>query len=337
MKAKIKEIEKLLIKSASKYVSKAEAIYFAKEQIDTHTKKFPRVKPLETAVSDIESWQKFPKRKIKLLVKKPSSLLFDFNELGPSLKLKHIHDQLEKMAKKNGISMVGLNNSAGIHTLNLWTDGLGKRNLIGICMFNGGPRAVVPYMGTQGTFGTNPISYAIPTKAEPIIVDMASSEIPMFELRQSKENSKKLKPNVAVDKLGKFTTNPDKAYIGNDIKNIVPMGAGYKGYAMVLLIEILTGSLVKSLLSVEMTPKYVHKEHGGLLIAIDISSFTNLNKFKQSVSGMCKIIRHQKSASSSSHVYVPGDLSYQRAERAKKAGKLDISKESFEKLEKLAR
>jgi ureidoglycolate dehydrogenase (NAD+) len=70
---------------------------------------------------------------------------------------------LEKRAKKYGIAMVGVNNSHGFHTLNLWTDALGERDLVSVCFFNGGPSSVVPYGGTKGIFGTNPMSYSIPT------------------------------------------------------------------------------------------------------------------------------------------------------------------------------
>jgi len=337
MKISINELEKLLVSVAEKFVSEEEALYFAKEEIDTHLKKYPRTNPLGEAVKDIEAWTNNPKSNLLAQVDKRASLLLNFNRLAPSLKIKYIHDELEKRAKKYGISMVGINNSHGLHTLNLWTDGLGKRDLIGICVFNGGPDGVVPYGGTRGIFGTNPLAYAVPTQGDPIIVDMATSEIPYFEIRNAKKNNIKLKENSAVDQMGESTVDPQKAMTDEGISNLLPMGGGYKGYALVLLIEILTGSLVRSFLSTEMTPKYVNEEHGGLLIAIDIGSFTDIRKFKKSVSEMCDTIRLQKPSKNLSQITVPGDRSYQRQEKALKSGKVEIDGELIKKLKIIIR
>ena len=337
MKIKINQVQNLLIKAAKKFVSNKEALYFAKEQIDTHLKKYPRTNPLEEAIGDLESWEKNLKNKMEIQVDKKASLLLNFNKLGPSLKLEYIHDELEIRAKKYGISMLGINNSAGIHTLNLWTDGLGKRDLISLCFFNGGPDGVIPYKGTKGIFGTNPLSYAIPTTDKPIIVDMATSNIPYFEIRNAKAKNKKLEKGVAVDSNGRITTDPKKALADNGISNLIPLGGGYKGYALVLLIEILTGSLVRSFLSSEMTPGYVNEEHGGLILAIDIRSFTDLKKFKQSVSKMAEVIRSQKPAPGIKRITLPGDRNYEKLKKALKKGEIKLDKKVIERLENLSK
>ncbi len=56
----------------------------------------------------------------KELSSKPGISIKDFNGFPPSLKIKQIHDELERKAKANGIAAMGLCNSAGIITLNLW-------------------------------------------------------------------------------------------------------------------------------------------------------------------------------------------------------------------------
>ncbi len=332
----LSNVEALLSRSASRFVSTDEALYFTKEQIDTHIKKSPRTNPLKEAVGDLSSWEERSSSEMEVQVDKGPSLLLNFNGLGPSLKLKYIHDTLENRATANGIAAVGINNSAGIHTLNLWTDGLGKRDMIGICFFNGGPDGVVPYGGTKGIFGTNPISYAIPTADRPIIVDMATSEIPYFEIKNAKAEGKELKEGAAVDQEGNPTTDPAKVLNDSGVSNLLPMGGGYKGYALVLLVEILTGSLVRSFLSTEMTSEYISEEHGGLLLAIDIASFTDLNKFKQSVTEMCGQVRAQKPTSGVERITIPGDRSYEREAKVRAAGEISIDSELLEKLQRLA-
>jgi len=283
---------------------------------------------------DLEVWSKNSTNEINVITEKSSSLLINFNTLAPSLKLKYIHDELITRAKQNGIAMVGINNSAGIHTLSFWTYELTKRNMIGLCFFNGGPLAVIPHNGTKGLFGTNPMSYAIPTENEPILIDMATSEIPYFELKESKRDKKDLKQFAAVDDNGEFTTDPNLSMNDDGISNLTPMGAGYKGYSIVLLLEILTGSLVVSLLSNEMDPDYIPSEHGGLLIAIDIESFTEIGKFKKSVSGLCDVIRSQKSKAGE-EIYIPGDISYKKIKAVFDSSEIEVEQNIIDSLNNL--
>lgn len=334
MKITLVELKEKLITAASKYVSPVEAQYFANEQVDTHLKKSPRSNPLSEAIGDIENWSKNADKKFEIQVDKPSALLINCHDLSPSLKIKYFHDELEKRAKINGISMLGINNSGGIHTLNLWTDGLGKRDLIGICLFNGGPDSVVPFNGTKGIFGTNPLSYAIPTLDKSILVDMATSNIPFFEYRNTKNSNTLLKPNSAVDINGNPTNDPKMATTEDGCVNLLPLGGGYKGYALVLLVEILTGSLVRSFLSTEMSSEYILNEHGGLIIVIDISSLTDINKFKKSVSEMCQEIRSQKPADGT-RITVPGDRNYEKLSEIEKIGSIEIDESLIERLNQL--
>lgn len=332
---KIKKLEQLLYQTARKFVSDKEANYFAKEYIDIELKKAPRINAIKAAVLDLESWQRNPGIKMENQMDKGASWLINCHDLSPALKLKKFHDELEKRAKQNGIALLGLNNCGSFHWLSYFTDGLAKRDLIGLCMYNGGPECVVPYGGTAGLFGTNPISYAIPTNKEPIIADMATSQIPFFELRISKEKNKKLKPGDGVNAKGQPTLDPAKCLTDEGIGRILPIGGSYKGYIINLLIEVLTGSLVRSLLSTEMSPKYIDREHGGLIMAFDIASFTDLKKFKASVSRMCQTIRTQKPAPGIKKILVPGDNSYKKAAERRQKGEITIDSELIKKLETL--
>ena len=82
---------------------------------------------------------------------------------------------------------MGFRNSSGVVTLNPWSEGLARRDLIGIAMFDGGTGCTVPFGGTRGVFGTLPLAYAVPTEGEPVALDMAMTEIPFFQIKQAKE------------------------------------------------------------------------------------------------------------------------------------------------------
>ena len=336
MTIKIETIEKQLRVAAAKVVPAEEAAYFADLVLESHLRKAPRMNPLEDAVADLRVWAEAGGRAPKVEADKESVLLLDFRRLAPTLKLKYIHDELERRAGKNGMAAVGFRNSSAIITLTPWSEGLARRDLIGVTMFNGGTRCMVPFGGTLGVFGTLPLAYAVPTADKPIILDMAMSEIPFFQIKNAKDKGEALPKGSAVDRRGLPTTDAALALGDDGAANLLPIGGGFKGYGLVMLIEILTGSLVRSLLSTRQTPGWNPPEYGGFVCAIDIAGFTDPKRFKREVSEMCAEIRRQKPAESHEQVAIPGDRGHQKAAAARKAGQIEVKDSVAEALAKLA-
>ncbi len=330
----IKELEEIFFKIALKYVSAEEASYFARLHIDAYIRKYPHIDIIKDVLIDFKKWKANPDSVVEVEADKPGALLYNFNGLSPSLKIKTIHDELEKRAKSNGIAMIGINNSGGLHALSIFTNSLEERGLIGLCFFNGGPASVVPHGGTKGILGTNPISYSIPTKETPILLDMATSEIFFLDLQNAIRDDTPLRERVAVDGDGLPTTNPHDVMDRNGIANLLPIGGGYKGYGLSLLAEILSGSLVGARLSTEMSEAttYVAEEHGALLIGIDISSFVDIEKFKTSVSDMCEDIRSQRPATGGEKVTVPGDRGQSNVDKAQKSKEIEVDEKYYREL-----
>lgn len=329
-KISIQKLTELLTEKATKYVTSEEASCFAQNVIVSHTMKWPRNNQVSSAIKDIKAWENGTTPKI--VVDKNASLLINFDKTGPALKLKYIHDELESRAKTYGISICGLYNNSGLHDMAFWTRGLAERNLIAIAGVQGGYGSVVPTGGTKGILGTNPLSYAIPTNSHPILADFATSEMAYFEFANHKKANKKLPEDVALDSEGRPTTDPQKAE--PDWVNLLPMGGGHKGFSIVLLMEILTSSLMRGLLSTEQDEKqfYPVDQLGAFVIAIDISTFNDIDKFKNSVTEMCDQLRNQPKAPGFTNIYMPGDQSYARWERVQKAGEVEVTQESLDLL-----
>ena len=332
MRANIDDIQRQLTLAASNCVSEAEAAYFAGLSVNTHLRKAPRMNPLQEALDDIQKWQELRGKNIQAITDRESILLLDFNGLPPAIKIKYIHDELEKRARRNGMAAVGFRNSNGVITLNSWSAGLAARDLIGISMFNGGTGCSVPHGAKTGVLGTNPIAYAIPTQTSPIILDMATTEIPFFEVKNARERNLPLPANSALDRDGKRTKRAGEALTGDGVANLLPLGGGFKGYGILMLIEILTGPLVQSLLSTRQTSGWNPSEYGCLIIAIDIASFTDPDSFKQSVSDMCDRIRSLPPAQGFDAVQIPGDRGNRRVMERMATGEMEIDKELIEKL-----
>ena len=93
---------------------------------------------------------------------------------------------------------------------------------------------VAPFGGRTPTLGTNPHSWGFPTTEAvgfPIVVDWATSIVAMGRVPQLQREGKPLPPNVAVDKSGQATTDP------NQVVALLPFG-GHKGYGLGLIDEL---------------------------------------------------------------------------------------------------
>ena len=331
---KILELQTLLTRAAQKHVRADEAAYFASETVETHVRKSPRTDVIEEAVKDLESWAKHPS---EITVRElPGFVAMDFHGRGPSLKLKEIHDTLEKKANANGIAMMSILDSAGMHTMHLWTQGLAKRGLFAIAGFNGGPEGVIPLNGTHGILGTNPITFGFPGDKGDIVIDMATSEIPYFQIVDAKKEGKTLPVNSAVDAQGQLTNDPKAALDETGASNLTPLGNTYKGYNLNYVMEIMTSALIGAKISTQMDPAYVAEEHGGFIIAIAIEKVTNRSEYDASIAHMNYAIRAQKPKAGVEKLTVPGDRNLEHKTKMRESLDVEIDAELLARLQTLA-
>ena len=341
MKIKIDKLQSLLEKAAQTAVNKESAHYITRKIIQTHLRKDNRVQAIKDFVDGIEKLKTAKIKKPTLVKKSKATRLYNLNKLPGLPFLKDINDEIVSLARNYGIGAIGLRNSGGIHTLETWVIGLAEKNCIGIFTWNGGPYAVAPYGSREAFWGTNPIAYAIPTDNDPIILDMATSEIPFRDWVSAKVKKEKLSPKSAFNNKGEFTTNPDEVF-GKDQSygGLATMGAaaarGYKGSGITLLIEIITGALVGAKMGREATLEPIDwSEFGGLLLCLDIASFANVDNFKHSVSLMAEQIRSSKPLPKVTKVRLPGDQEYERMEKALKENRVEVDKDAFQRLSAL--
>lgn len=330
------ELKDMLYKIALKYSSEEEAKYFSEEIFEAYVRKHPRSNVLkDEVISDTERQEKYNDNEIVIEKELPALIKLNFNHLPLTFKLKWIHDLLIERAKQNGIAIVSVFNSGGMHSLHTWAQGLAKRGYFVLGSYNGGPDGVVPLNGTRGIFGTNPITYGFPTNEGDVVIDMATSEIPYFEINNAVQNNLTLKENVAVDQEGKLTTNPNEAF-NHGISNLLPMGGNYKGYAINYLFEVMTGAMIGAKLSNKQDPNYVNEDHGGFLIVVDINAFSDTETFKSEVSELNSVVRNQKPAIGVDKVIIPGDKNLQRLKETLESGNVEVDEKILEKLKAFA-
>ena len=110
-----------------------------------------------------------------------------------------------------------------------------KAGMIGVSTTNSEP-FVIPYGGIGHALGTNPIALAAPTPDGIFDTDMATSQVAVNRIFNARDEGRTIPEGWGVDEQGQTTTDPGEVYAA------VPLG-GYKGYALAVLVEVLSGVL----------------------------------------------------------------------------------------------
>ncbi|MGB4440166.1 MAG: Ldh family oxidoreductase [Sedimentibacter sp.] len=156
------------------------------------------------------------------------------NGLGHIIGEKSMLIAIEK-AKKFGIGLVTARNSNHFGATAYFSMKALKNNYIGIAMTNATAR-LAPTGGITPCYGNNPWSMAIPTGDIPIVSDMAMSVVANSNIIIAREKGTQIPYGWALTKDGEPTQDPNLAEL------LLPFGA-YKGYAIAIINEILSGVL----------------------------------------------------------------------------------------------
>lgn len=141
-------------------------------------------------------------------------------------------------AKSVGMYTIYANNCNTFSAAFVYALQASKQGLIGFVMSNS-PAQMAPIGGCARLLGTNPLSYAVPTKNEKnLIFDMATSIVAKSKINLAKEKNEEIPLGWALDEKGNPTTDPREAVKGL----ILPM-AGAKGYGLAVMIDVFAGLL----------------------------------------------------------------------------------------------
>lgn len=269
--------------------------------------------------------------KEEVVVSKPSLQLIKGNgRLAPLITADHLDEIIEK-AKSQGIYAFGIYDSTYNDFFDVFCRRIVAKDCIALIFENGGPQGVVPFGSKKDVTGTNPIAYGIPTHTYPIIFDAATATHAWGRIKQAKENNEKL-PDGYLDKEGNITTDPDKAIA------ILPFG-GFKGYAINLLVDVLSGALVRGKCGLDQ-PVDSQRYIGTLIIVIDPAAFGDIKEFKDSTTKLTKDILAVPPIDPSKPVKIPGFRGSERLKRVKQEGYVEIEDKNWDKfiaeLDKLA-
>lgn len=249
--------------------------------------------------------------KPKIVRDNPATAIVDGNrEIGP-LAARFCAQLAAKKAKQFGIAAVGLKNFQRYGTLGSFTTDIALQGCIGIAFNSTEPFVTIPE-STSPILGTNPFSIAVPTKEQPVILDMATTKFPMSLVWHARSNRQNLPSNAFIDENGKYTTNPFFA------RHVETWG-GVKGFNFSFILQL----ILNSLLSVDTQDAWDDPYAvGAMFIAINPDFFTSHKDFTKNVTEFIQFTKLHGAT-------IPGNHGYKAYKTNLKRKKILLSEQTL--------
>ena len=226
-------------------------------------------------------------------------------------------------AKKHGLGMVVVRNSTHYGIAGYYATMATKAGLIGITGTNARP-SIAPTFGIENMLGTNPLTVGMPSDEDfPFVLDCATSVSQRGKIEHYDRIKKTMPSGWVINRDGSAETDPSKALTGLTKGNsaLAPLGglgedtAGFKGYGYATVVEILSaalqqGQFLKALDGVDASGKKIPYHLGHFFIAIDISAFVELDKFKKTTGDILRQLRASAKAPGQARIYTAGEKEY---------------------------
>src|SRR5690606_13471126 len=155
-------------------------------------------------------------------------------EVGP-LSADYAVDLAVARAREHGAGIIGMINTQRYGILASWPERMAEHGMVGIAMNTSRAEATVAG-GRTAVLGVNPLAFAFPTTDGSVSADMSTTLAPMGVLWEARRAGTRLPDGCFVDAHGEPTDDPEAA------RTAVVFG-DHRGFALSLLIQVLTGSL----------------------------------------------------------------------------------------------
>ena len=154
-------------------------------------------------------------------------------------------------ARVHGIAGVAVRNSNHFGTAAYFTRRAAEAGCVALLATNASP-AMAPWGGREKAVGTNPWSIAAPAGSSgTVVMDIANTAVARGKIYLAEEKGVPIPEGWAADADGVPTTDAQEAVDGL----ILPM-AGHKGYAIALMMDVLSGVLSGSGILAEVSSPY---------------------------------------------------------------------------------
>ena len=241
---------------------------------------------------------------IQILQETPATLVVDADHaLGPVVTTWTMRRVMVK-AREVGIGWGFIKNTTHQGAMGYYPLMAAEAGMAGLA-FVCSPPNMAPYGAKAAGVHNSPIAICVPGKQRrPLLLDMATSVAAGGKLRLAKDRGTPLPVGWALTAEGQPAADPHTAAI------LLPFG-GPKGSGLALMFECLSSLMVGDPLlqpALESQPgAHAHRQHG-VVAAINIGMFTDLEAYRNHVDAVAAGIKRLPPAEGCSEILVPGEL-----------------------------
>ncbi len=276
-----------------------------------------------------------PRPAVKIVRESAATLLVDGdNGMGQVVGVRTLELGLEKVKQSGGL-FVGVRRSNHYGAGAYYVQRAVARDVVAFAYSNA-PPTMAPWGGVDPYVGTNPYAFGVPAgKYSPIILDMATSIVARGKIILAAERGESIPEGWAIDKDGNQTTDAQEALQGS----VLPFG-GPKGYALSLMIDIMSGALTGAGFGPRVNSLYDNFDEpqnvGAFFQLIDISRFAEPAAFKANIDRMIEEIKSSRRAEGTQEIFLPGEIEF-RVEEERKVSGIPVGAETVSELREVGR
>ena len=227
-------------------------------------------------------------------------------------------EEAVRRAELHGIAAVSVRNSNHFGTAMYYTSRAARRGMLAFLSTNASP-AMAPWGGRARAVGTNPWSWAAPAgELPPLVLDIANTSVARGKVYLAQQKGEPIPLSWALDASGRPTDDPQAAIDGL----IQPM-AGHKGYAIALMMDVISGVLSGSAFGAGVVGPY-HSEGrsgaGHFVFALDVGRLMPLGEFTARVHELVDSLKRNPLAEGSTGILYPGELEADNDARTRLSG-----------------
>jgi ureidoglycolate dehydrogenase (NAD+) len=239
--------------------------------------------------------------RLTILREAPAALVIDGDWCFGPVGLSFAAERAIEKARAVGIGWATIRRSTHAAAVGFYTLKVAQAGMAGL--YIGGSVPNMAYHGARAEgVGTNPIAIAVPGETHaPLMLDMATAIAAVGKLLYHRDANVPLPAGWALDEQGEPTTDPKRAAIP------MPLG-GPKGAGLALMFECLTSLLTGApVLEPRLAGRETRHAQSGLIVAIDISQFTDPADYRRNVDALIAAIKALPRAAGVDELLVPGE------------------------------
>jgi LDH2 family malate/lactate/ureidoglycolate dehydrogenase len=252
--------------------------------------------------------------------------------MGHVIAYRSMRMAMEK-ARKYGLGAVAVRNSTHFGIAGYYPLMAAREGMMGLAVTNARP-AIAPTFSTEPMLGTNPIAFAAPSDMDfPFCFDGATSITQRGKIEVAARAGKPVPEGWVIDEQGNPLTDAPEilSRLERGSAALLPLGgagelmAGYKGYDLATVVEILSASLcagvfMKDLLGIAPDGSRRPYMLGHFFLAVHIEHFIPLELSRFITGQIMRALQNARKAPGEERIYVAGEKEYESERRVREQG-----------------